>query len=171
MEILSPRKLNSLLNRFRYIDFLGQQLWSHMHFVIGASSLSRALDKYPASRERFGRSVILRTSPDFRRALPIRIKSVPYVSGVHPEAQPGKSVFDINIPPGSPVILWHDVINNSVTSHPKHPRTPLRTAHLLKKLERVPNLVAIVYIQSKTPTSQLPSSSKTHSNCESQYFT
>ena len=63
------------------------------------------------------------------------------------------SVFDINIPRESPVILWHDVINNSVTSHPKHPRTPITTG---KELERIPNLVGIVYVQRKTPTSTAP---------------
>ena len=59
-------------------------------------------------------------------------------------------------PPGSPVILWHVAINYSKTSHPKHPRTPLTTAHLLEKLERIPNLVAIVYVQRKSPMSTAP---------------
>ena len=49
--------------------------------------------------------------------------------------------------------MWFDVINNSVTSHPKHPKTPITAAHLLKELERIANLVAIVYVQRKTPTS------------------
>ena len=88
-----------ILDSFRYIDFLGQELWSHMQFVIAASSLSIALDKYPTTRERFGRCVILKTSRDFRRTLPIRIESVPDLS-IHPEAETGQSVFDINILPG-----------------------------------------------------------------------
>ena len=54
------------------------------------------------------------------------------------------------------MILRLDIISNSVTSHPKHPRTPLTTAHLLKELERIPNRVAILCVQRKTPTSTAP---------------
>ena len=43
-------------------------------------------------------------------------------------------------------IIWHDLINNTITQHPKHPEvTPLEVTCLLEKLRGLPNLFCIVY--------------------------
>ena len=43
-------------------------------------------------------------------------------------------------------IIWHDLINNTISKHPKHPEvTPLEVTSLLEKLRGLPNLFCIVY--------------------------
>ena len=110
-----------------------------MVVFIGASSLSHSIDRYPNIKRRLGR----------------RIKATPGLS-FNPQADREKQVRHILrlVPRGEGIILWHDVLNNSITSHPQIKRTPLTPEQLVEKVSSVPNLTGIVYIQrevSKIP--------------------
>ena len=45
------------------------------------------------------------------------------------------------------VILWHDLINNSITSHPKKNNTPLTVDELVSTLQQLKNLYCVVTCQ------------------------
>ena len=54
------------------------------------------------------------------------------------------------IPVGETIILWHDVINNSITKHPSDPRQPLTADELITVLQKIRDLIGgIVYCQIK----------------------
>ena len=120
-------------------EFWGSRDCSQMVVFIGASSLSHSIDHYPNIKRRLGR----------------RIKATPGLS-FNPQADRGKQVRHIlrSVPRGEGIILWHDVLNNSIISHPQIKRTPLTPEQLVEKVSSVPNLIGIVYIQrevSKNP--------------------
>ena len=45
------------------------------------------------------------------------------------------------------IILWHDLINNSITSHPKKKNTPLTLDELVSTLQNLQNLYCVVTCQ------------------------
>ena len=65
---------------------------------------------------------------------------------------------------GQEFIVWHDVINNTITDHPFDPRTPLSSAQLLKEIRALKQIVGVVYceregapgIQSELETLNIP---------------
>ena len=136
---LSATDVHNLLNSFSLLnEFWGSRGCSQMVVFIGASSLSHSIDRYPNIKRRLGR----------------RIKATPGLS-FNPQADREKQVRHIlrSVPRGEGIILWHDVLNNSITSHPQIKRTPL-TPEQLVEVSSVPNLIGIVYIQrevSKNP--------------------
>ena len=47
--------------------------------------------------------------------------------------------------PDEPAIIWHDVINNTITEHPTDPREPLNVEELLHEIRAHPQIVGVVY--------------------------
>ena len=43
--------------------------------------------------------------------------------------------------------MWHDFINNTKTDHPFDPRTPPSSAHLLKEIRALKQILGIVYCE------------------------
>lgn len=43
------------------------------------------------------------------------------------------------------IIVWHDIINNTITDHPYDPRRPLTVPELLTEIRAIPQIVGIAY--------------------------
>ena len=120
----------NLLNSFSLLnEFWGSRGCSQMVVFIGASSLSHSIDRYPNIKRRLGRW----------------IKATPGLS-FNPQADREKQVRHIlrSVPRGEGIILWHDVLNNSITSHPQIKRTPLTPEQLVEKVSSVPSTVSFI---------------------------
>lgn len=107
-----------------------------MVFYLGASSFRNGLSTFPSSIQR-------RLKPSTR--------AIPGLSFNYYALNKRKTVqFQIGkfLARRSDVILWHDVINNSITAHESNEFNPLPVDELIKLLIRYKrNFLAIVYIQ------------------------
>ena len=69
---------------------------------------------------------------------------------LHPlERDPKKSLQNIikGFDYGQEFIVWHDVINNTITDHPFDPLTPLSSAQLLKEIRVLKQTVGVVFCE------------------------
>lgn len=121
--------------------------------LVGASSLEKTLKRYPYVHQRYERSVKITTPSGPIRSIPIKFLAIPGLS-VNPKAPLHLQRSDI--PTGASVILWHDVINNTITKHPKKRHIPLTADQLVVQLEAIPNLSGIVYIQREGANNIFP---------------
>ena len=104
-----------------------------MVVIVAASSLHRALAKWE----------------NIRRRLQPGAKSTPGLS-LNPRADPEKRVVNLlrsRVHKEESFIIWHDVINNSITHHPRIRRAPLTKEELIFELLKIHNLSGIVYVQ------------------------
>ena len=109
-----------------------------MPHIFGASSLHRALRCLERSKERtkFVTAIsglhLMASSAKFRR------KTVQFQVKLFEKRHKGKPR----------VILWHDVINNSLTPHSSNFNCPLTCADLVKTLKKLPVTIgALVYCE------------------------
>ena len=103
-----------------------------MFQVIGASSLERALQSDPEIKDSLGSSVFAKSSYSLN----------PRVT--NPEL---KALTLINSPAvtNKKVILWHDLINNSLTAHHSNDNKTLPAQELVSILKKIPHLFAVVH--------------------------
>ena len=47
------------------------------------------------------------------------------------------------------IVLWHDLLNNTITSHPNKGNIPQTIEELIATLENIPNLFCVVTCQRK----------------------
>ena len=108
-----------------------------MVFILGASSLHHSLQKW---------------SQVTNRQLFENIIAVPGLN-LHPGSKAKLKVVQnrlVEIPVGETIILWHDVINNSITKHPSDSRQPLNADELITVLQKIRVFInGIVYCQKK----------------------
>ena len=100
-----------------------------MVVIVAAPSFHRALAKWD----------------NIRRWLQPGAKSIPGLS-LKPRADPETRVFNFlrsHVHKEESIIIWHHVINNSITHHPRIRRAPLSKEELLN----IRNLSGIVYMQ------------------------
>ena len=107
-----------------------------MHFIIGASSLHHAAQNPNSS--------FTDHQDDFY--------ALPGLSFVH--RNPSKMIVNVlpNLPAGRKFIIWHDVINNSISRHPSNDNEPLNwetLLHAIIELKKKFELVAMIYIKRK----------------------
>ena len=140
MSLDWPR-FTQLLNSFRLNDLRGSRgdpLF--IVVIIGASLLHLALEDWGASvggNEELQEDVI-------------HYKGVTF----HPKSKANKIVQNIlrdEINRNESVIIWHDVINISISEHPFNPRTPLTANQLVSEIKPLinlhPRIEGIVYCQ------------------------
>ena len=110
-----------------------------MVVIIGASSLHLALEDWASvgGNEELQEDVI-------------HYKGVTF----HPKSKSNKIVRNIlrdEINRNESVIIWHDVINNSISKHPFNPRTPLTSNQLVSEIKPLinshPRIEGLVYCQ------------------------
>ena len=72
----------------------------------------------------------------------------------HPKSKSNKIVRNIlrdEINRNESVIIWHDVLNNSISKHPFNPRTPLTANQLVSEIKPLinshPRIEGLVYCQ------------------------
>ena len=109
-----------------------------MIYIIGASSLHHSLQQNGDEE--------LNQLADQLRPYVI---SQPGVS-LHPGARnQTKTVQHLLLDVGleDSVIIWHDVVNNTITKHPTDPRTPLNPDQLLAEIRALPQITGIVYCE------------------------
>ena len=103
-----------------------------MVLVVAASSLSHSLDTL---------------DEDTRNSVTEVVHAFP---GLNLDPKTNNCVLDfLNCEPlkNRQVILWHDLINNSITSHPKKNNTPLTVDKLVSTLLNLKNLYCVVTCQ------------------------
>ena len=112
---------------------------SFMVVIIGASSLHLALEDWAS----VGGNGELQEDV-------IHYKGVTF----HPKSKSNKIVRNIlrdEIKRNKSVIIWHDVINNSISKHPFNPRTPLTANQLVSEIKPLinsnPRIEGLVYCQ------------------------
>ena len=130
----------NLLNSFRLNDLRGSRGDPFfMVVIIGASSLHLALEDWASvgGNEELQEDVI-------------HYKGVTF----HPKSKSNKIVRNIlrdEINRNESVIIWHDVINNSISKHPFNPRTPLTANQLVSEIKPLinshPRIEGLVYCQ------------------------
>ena len=103
-----------------------------MLFVVGASSLSRTINKL--------------RDPQYTRHLNISIAE----PGLSFKAVKRRKTVQFKLkyeyPQASEVIIWHDAINNSLTPHHNNNHSPLSASELIQELYAIENKIkAIVY--------------------------
>ena len=103
-----------------------------MVIVIGASSLHHSLERWTNIKKRLSRQVT--TKPGYN---------------LHRGAQDKSQIIQKRlrlIPKNEQLIIWHDLINNSVTSPRKDPRKPLTPEQLVNEIKNIKHkAVGIVY--------------------------
>ena len=108
-----------------------------MVFILGASSLHRSLEKLcqVTNQKLFDKNIIAVPGLNLHPGSKAKLKAVQNCLG--------------EIPVGETIILWHDVINNSIAKHTSDPRQPL-SADGLSVLQTIRVFVScIVYCQRK----------------------
>ena len=122
--------------------------------IIGASSLHHALQTRDPQQQQKAETLSANVYSDTGICL-------------HPLARnPRKLLQNIlkGFDYGQEIIVWHDVVNNTITDHPFDPRTPLSSAQLLKEIWALKQIVGVVYceregasgIQSELKTLKIP---------------
>ena len=104
-----------------------------MIIVVGASSLHHSLEKWRNISQRLRLSKQVIPKPGYN---------------LHPQTADKSKVLQRRVkflPFSALIILWHDVINNSLTHSPSDPRIPLTPNELLNEVLKLQRVVGIVY--------------------------
>ena len=101
-----------------------------MVIVIGASSLHQSLEKWSKIKARLSKKVITKRGYNLHAEAKDKSKIVQRAK-IYPRKEG--------------VILWHDIINNSLTRPESDPRIPLSANELVKEIQKFGRVVGIVY--------------------------
>ena len=101
--------------------------------IVGTSSLAQAIDSLDEDENRGVRKEVYAYS-----GLSLNFRNIFYDK---------KAISFINLPRNcnKNIVLWHDLINNSITDHKNNDGEPLSPAELISVLRSIPNLYAIIY--------------------------
>ena len=121
-----------------------------MIHIIGASSLYHAF--HPKNSDSDDQELI--QLADQLRKYVISDRGV----SLHPKAKNQDQTIQqllLGISLEDSVIIWHDVINDTITSHPNDSRIPLTPSELLDEVRALPQINGIVYCQRIEATNVL----------------
>ena len=103
-----------------------------MLFIVGASSLSRTINKL--------------RDPQYTRHLNTSIAEPGLSFKAVKQRKTVQFKLKYEYPQASEVIYWHDAINNSLTTHHKNNHSPLSASELIQELYAIENKIkALVY--------------------------
>ena len=103
-----------------------------MVIVIGASSLHHSLERWTNIKKRLSRQAITKPGYNLHRGAQDKSKIIQYQLRL--------------IPKNEQLIIWHDLIYNSVASTRKDPRKPLTPEQLVNEIKNIKHkVVGIVY--------------------------
>ena len=136
-SLFSPPQIFLIGDPFERVSYAN----NFMIFILGASSLHHALETLP---------------PDEKNALKEKIYTIPGLSLNFRAKNPKKVVQNLlaeNFSEKTDIVIWHDVLNNSLSKHKSNNYRPLSVPELLDVLDCLKNkLRALVYChRNRTP--------------------